>query len=111
MGIKHIKLVDFGLAKQLDIEIGNMLTNTACGTPWYTPPEMIEERAYGTEADYWSIGVLAFILLSGEPPFTDTDCLSLFDSIRKMNYNFDAPIWKLVTPEGKDFISKLLVKD
>ena len=43
---------------------------TTCGTPGYVAPEVISSSGgYGKECDYWSIGVVAFILLSGSPPF------------------------------------------
>ena len=72
---------------------------------------MITKIEYGAESDFWSVGVTAFVLLSGEMPFTDEDQLVLFDSITKCEWSFQAEIWQIVSQEAKDFISEILVED
>ena len=47
-----IKVVDFGFAKTVDgVGLG-----TACGTPGYVAPEILEKKKYGCQVDVWSIG-------------------------------------------------------
>lgn len=53
-----IKITDFGLARFLD----NDLATTACGTPNYVAPEIVAGSGYGKEVDYWSIGVIIYIM-------------------------------------------------
>ena len=53
-----IKISDFGLARFISGE----LATTACGTPGYVAPEILEGKGYGLEVDYWSIGVILYIL-------------------------------------------------
>ena len=54
-----IKITDFGLARFVS---QNELATTACGTPNYVAPEIIQGRGYGKEVDYWSIGVIIYIM-------------------------------------------------
>ena len=69
------------------------------------------QKPYGKECDYWSIGVVTFILLSGTPPFYEEDNFALFEQIKSCQYDFDVETWESVSPEAKDFVSKILVSD
>lgn len=64
---------DFGLSKME--ESGVMAT--ACGTPGYVAPEVLAQKPYGKAVDVWSIGVIAYILLCGYPPFYGESILVL----------------------------------
>lgn len=99
---------DFGLARFIDDE---KLATTTCGTPGYVAPEILEQRPYKESCDFWSVGVVLFILLSGSPPFYDEDNFALFEKIKRCQYNFNADTWQTISAEAKDFISKLLVAD
>jgi len=103
-----IKVSDFGLARFIDDEA---LATTTCGTPGYVAPEILSQKPYGQECDYWSIGVVLFILLSGMPPFYDEDNFVLFEKIKKGEFDFSAPSWDSISDGPKDIISKLLIVD
>lgn len=64
----YVKLTDFGFAKKL-LPAGRK-TWTFCGTPEYVAPEIILNKGHDYAADYWSLGVLMFELLTGSPPFS-----------------------------------------
>jgi len=102
-----IKIADFGFAKRLDFDNDNSL-NTACGTPGYVAPEILERQRYGKAVDMWSIGVITYILLCGYPPFHDQHQAQLFRKIRKGEFEFDSPYWDDVSDEARDLISKML---
>ena len=87
------------------------MAKTTCGTPGYVAPEVLQQLPYGKACDYWSIGVVAFILLSGTPPFYEEDTYELYETIKACKYSFKDETWKSVTDEAKDFISKTLVAD
>lgn len=61
----------------------------------------------------WSIGVIAYILLCGYPPFYDEDGNddNLFAQIMKGEYEFDSPYWDNISEAAKDFISNLICID
>jgi p70 ribosomal S6 kinase len=71
----HICLTDFGLAKDFgpdwnaDQEDGER-ARTVCGTLEYMAPEMVAHKGYSKAADYWSLGCIAYEMLSGLPPFS-----------------------------------------
>ena len=100
-----LKLADFGFA----VAHGGKGLQDACGSPAYVAPEVIEGRLYGPPVDMWSIGVIAFILLSGEMPFGADDETELFDQILHARYTFGADQWSRVSLEAKNFVRNLLV--
>lgn len=63
----YIKLGDFGFAKVL--ENGNR-TYTFCGTPGYVAPENVLAQGYNYSVDWWGLGVLLYVLLTGRQPFS-----------------------------------------
>jgi len=103
-----IKISDFGLARFLS---KSQLATTTAGTPGYVAPEIIACDPYDSRCDYWSLGVVLFLMLSGTPPFYHPDHMELFELIKRGNFTFDAVTWNQVSDEAKDFIKGLLVVD
>jgi calcium/calmodulin-dependent protein kinase I len=104
-----IKLADFGFAKRIEFDSEGLVT--ACGTPGYVAPEILEGKPYGKTVDIWSIGVITYILLCGYPPFHDDNHNALFKKIKKGKFQFDSPYWDNVSDDAKDLISQMLVVD
>jgi len=73
----EIKLIDFGLAKQTK-RTGKM--TTLAGTPYFISPEILK-GVYGIECDMWSLGVLMYMLLSGDYPFNGENRAEVFHRI------------------------------
>lgn len=122
--VSKIKIIDMGFAKKLDAEDNEGSYSTVCGTPLYIAPELVKpivrarvfveetsQARYGTKADMWSCGVILYMLLAGYPPFALDDMarvMELFDEIATASYNFDDPVWELVSDEAKDLVKELL---
>ncbi|XP_067471949.1 myosin light chain kinase, smooth muscle isoform X2 [Thunnus thynnus] len=103
-----IKIIDFGLASRLD---GDAPLKVMHGTPEFVAPEVISFEPVGLATDMWSIGVICYILLSGESPFqgnSDAETLAL---VTAAQWEFDDESFEEITDEAKNFISSLLNKD
>jgi len=75
----HVALTDFGLAKEEVDE--DSRANTFCGTIEYMSPEMVKGEPYGKTTDWWSVGILMFDMLSGNPPFRNKNRKRLQEEI------------------------------
>lgn len=103
-----IKIADFGLSKVFE---GAAQLSTSCGTPDYVAPEVLTGENYGEAVDIWSVGVIAYILLCGFPPFYASSQNVLFEKILAADFDFPDPEWTDISDEAKNFIRHLIVKD
>nr|XP_020461020.1 myosin light chain kinase, smooth muscle-like [Monopterus albus] len=104
----QIKIIDFGLASKLDEGKPLLVMH---GTPEFVAPEVINYEAVGLETDVWSIGVICFILLSGESPFQGNNEAETLALVTAASYEFDEESFEDISDQAKDFISSLLKKD
>ena len=104
-----IRLLDFGLSK---IVGPNEKCTEPYGTLTYCAPEIILDKPYLKSVDSWSLGVMTYLMLSGSLPFSGKDEREIAKNVVYSPVNFEKkPIWKEISKEAKDFISKLLDKD
>lgn len=102
-----LKLIDFGFSTLLDSDS----TLSFIGTGGYIAPEIRQRRAYSTEVDNWSLGVLLFCTLSAKLPF-DVSLDEIPDSLESCRGSYElvfAPkSWSHISDECKDLIARLL---
>ncbi|KAA0057224.1 CDPK-related kinase 7-like isoform X1 [Cucumis melo var. makuwa] len=84
--------------------------NDIVGSAYYVAPEVLH-RSYGTEADMWSIGVIAYILLCGSRPFWARTESGIFRAVLKADPNFEEAPWPSLSIDAIDFVKRLLNKD
>lgn len=100
------KLGDFGFAKVLD---SGKRTYTFCGTPGYVAPENILAHGYGPSVDWWGLGVVLYVLLTGKQPFTSPKTDDPMVIMRRIvDEEFAIKFPPYVSPMAKDLILKLL---
>ncbi|GJZ51263.1 CDPK-related kinase 7-like protein [Tanacetum coccineum] len=102
-----LKAIDFGLS---DYVKPDERLNDIVGSAYYVAPEVLH-RSYGTEADMWSIGVIAYILLCGSRPFWARTESGIFRAVLKADPNFEEAPWPTLSSDAVDFVKRLLNKD
>jgi len=80
---EKIKVMDFGLAKMLDVspmnlhKVSDTGTDFAVGTPGYISPEQVRGEEIDHRSDLYSVGVILFELLTGRLPFTGDETMDV----------------------------------
>ncbi|CAE8615011.1 unnamed protein product [Polarella glacialis] len=100
----YSKLTDFGFAKI--IEPGTR-TYTLCGTPEYIAPEVLLNKGHGKPVDWWTLGILIYEMICGQPPFCDEDPMGIYQKILAGKVYFP----KYFDKNSKALVKKLLVAD
>jgi Serine/threonine protein kinase len=108
----ELKMIDFGLSKHFKY---GEVQHEAVGTPYTVAPEVIH-GSYDERCDVWAIGVITYLLLSGDPPFGGCggpeSLMEVRSNILAGRFKFEPrEIWESVSQDAKDFICKLLVTD
>ena len=103
-----VKIADFGLAKDLSIELHLTAPDVVLGTPLYLSPEQASGRATGPPSDIYSLGATLYHLVSGRPPFLSTSAL---DVIVRHAVEPPPPLPDDVPPPLRALILQMLEKD
>eukprot|EP00924_Labyrinthula_sp_SR-Ha-C_P007206 maker-scaffold_8-snap-gene-12.55-mRNA-1 protein AED:0.01 eAED:0.01 QI:347/1/1/1/1/1/2/250/373 len=112
----ELKLADFNLSIKIDKDQAEFsLLQTMCGTPNYVSPEVLSQKPYSYKCDIWSLGVIAYLLLSGgHLPFHvdeegELGKNLLLEKVRQGRWGFfPEESWRSVSDEAKDFLKRVM---
>ncbi|XP_069607474.1 myosin light chain kinase, smooth muscle-like [Ranitomeya imitator] len=104
----QVKIIDFGLARKLEPGVPLKVLQ---GTAEFVAPEVIAFEPVGFTTDMWSLGVICYILLSGDSPFQGENDMETLRNITSGNWEFDEETDALLSDSAKDFIRRLLQKN
>ena len=113
-----VKVMDFGLAKQIEPDAPDTAPGlTKAGVVYGTPRFISPETVYGTSAadhraDLYNVGAVAYWMLTGQPPFTATSSVELLvDHVKTIPKAPSAVSELPISPEMDAFVMKCLEKD
>lgn len=102
----HFKIADFGLA----CFVGQH-DRTCAGSPGYMAPEMLRGEAYSLKIDYFSIGVIIYILLTGFAPFGVNSTRDIISKNLRCEISFTTSAIKKLSIDTRRFLKQILNPD
>uniref|UniRef100_A0A3P8SZY5 Protein kinase domain-containing protein n=1 Tax=Amphiprion percula TaxID=161767 RepID=A0A3P8SZY5_AMPPE len=104
----NVKIIELGQSRHLTP--GDQI-KVQYTTAEYAAPEIHQCDMVSTVTDMWSVGVLAYVLLSGLNPFTAETNQQMIDNISNAAYSYDDESFKQVSVEALDFTDRLMTKE
>ena len=119
----HIKLSDFGLSKNAEINTHDYQRNverraevrknrklaySTVGTPDYIAPEVFSKQGYDETVDWWSIGVILYEMLVGYPPFYADKPIDTCHKVVAWQKHFVIPKEVRLSAPAQDLIRRLI---
>ncbi|CAN5757652.1 hypothetical protein BH11MYX3_BH11MYX3_28580 [soil metagenome] len=111
---QQVKLLDFGIAKVLDVGLarGRTATNAQLGTPAYMAPEQFRDPSgVDARADLWAIGIMAYEMLAGRLPFRADTTQAMLIAIATQNFDPITMYLPSCPPAIVQFFDRALARD
>ncbi|XP_017392738.1 ribosomal protein S6 kinase alpha-4 isoform X1 [Cebus imitator] len=112
-----VKIIDFGFARLRPQSPGGPM-QTPCFTLQYAAPELLAQQGYDESCDLWSLGVILYMMLSGQVPFQgasgqggQSQAAEIMCKIREGRFSLDGEAWQGVSEEAKELVRGLLTVD
>lgn len=106
-----VKLADLGLAREVNDDAGLTQQKIAIGTPHYMAPEQAQGKQVDVRADQYALGITAFHLLTGRPPFTGKNNMDILVQHVKKPMIKPSSICPEISPMMDKLILKMTEKD
>ena len=103
----NLKIIDFGLSKHFH---DHEQMHQVVGSAYYTAPEVLKSH-YDHRCDIWSLGIIAYMMLTGSPPFFGDSSDAIHEMIRTKEAEYPEKRFEGRSAEVIDFLKLLLVKD
>ncbi|XP_026329821.1 serine/threonine-protein kinase 17A isoform X2 [Hyposmocoma kahamanoa] len=107
-GGEELLICDFGISRAIQ---PGAHVREILGTRDYVAPEILSYEPLSLAADIWSVGVLAYVLLSGYSPFAGNTKQETYLNIAQCQLSFPKNMFRGVTQQAIDFIKETLVVD
>jgi serine/threonine protein kinase len=85
------------------------LAYSTVGTPDYIAPEIFQQKGYGKECDWWSLGAIAFECLVGYPPFCSESTHDTYQKIMQWQYHLAFPDDVHLSRQAEDLVRRYVV--
>jgi len=105
-----IKIRDYGLSS-LFFQNAKLIFNAPNHILYYSAPEIFSGDPITPACDFWSVGILIYVLLVGYLPFYREKSSETLMLIREAKYDFDPVYWSCISEHAKDLIKNLLIAD
>jgi serine/threonine protein kinase len=117
-----IKITDFGLARNTtNLKTNSIARNisdqdlfsTFCGSPIYMSPELLNRESYSSKSDLWSVGVILYELITGNPPFLAKNIQTLVQKVNTEHIDISKiyNTYTHISHDCLDLLGKLLNTD
>ncbi len=100
----NIKLIDFGASNYIK---SNQILTLKVGSPYYIAPEVLN-KCYNEKCDIWSAGVVLYVMLTGNFPFSGINSQQLFENIKSGKYKTTGKEYQAISQKAKDLLKKML---
>uniref|UniRef100_A0A8C5E0L3 non-specific serine/threonine protein kinase n=1 Tax=Gouania willdenowi TaxID=441366 RepID=A0A8C5E0L3_GOUWI len=110
----HIKLADFGSAARLTANKTVASSALPVGTQDFLAPEVLaamnggSHRTYGVECDWWSLGVIAYEMIYGQSPFSESSSTKTIYNILNYQHCLKFPVEPQASKQFVDLVQGLL---
>jgi len=102
-----VRLIDLGAARYHHVSSFEPHMSTVVGTCTFIAPEVLR-RHYDRRCDYWSLGVVAYVMMCGYPPFVGDTNNEVCEAVLKGRFRFDPKQWDDVSKDAEGFVRGLL---
>lgn len=101
----YVKVVDFGLVKEMGVDAEVSKSGNVLGSPMYMAPEQVEGRPVDARSDVYALGLILYVMLSGHTPYKRGDSLTIMmQQLHKDPLPFAEEVPNVQVPENLEWI-------